>query len=248
MLKLERTARDQLNVLLNDKERFFNPPLLIAFALATFIHLLLFLIFQITPLTLRLNERIYPPMVVQVGPLINPAAAVMAATSPATQTKDHLPNLPPLRPVVPEVPTFTTIRYMDEIKQNLQEINPFSPIEKDIYAPPILAVKPPSTKPNLAVIISGPLSSIPLVKAPLLTSPLVFIRGQAPLRVVYTVVADKTSGKIVWYTLKEPASNSQVNALAEKIMLDMQFAKNITGFTIDGEVELHFHNNGANES
>lgn len=249
MLKLEKTARDhELNLIVNDKEHFLTSSLLIAFAIATIIHILLFLIFQITPLALRLNERIYPPIIVQVDPLINTAAAVVANTSPAAQTKDHLPYLPPIRPIVSEIPAFITVRHLDEIKQNHQEINPFSHIEKDIYAVSLLPTKPASSKPNLETVISGPLASLLLVTPPLSIEPVTFAKGETQYRVIFSVVVDKVSGKVVWYMLKESTTDSQIDKLAEKIMLAMQFARNTTGFTSDGEIEFHFHKHEANES
>lgn len=244
MLKLERTAQRHLDVIVHDRERFFNTPLLTAFAIAAAIHLLLFLTFHIAPLALRVNERDFPPMIVLADPAAPSDAAVTAAAGPTPPIKDYLPPLPAANPQVAEIPSFMSVRHSDDVKQDYRSTSPFTPIERDIYAAPIAVSCPVSHKPALDVIISGPLSS----SAPLATTwtalplPALAQNDLSEHRVVFSVVADSPSGKIVWLQRKESSQNRQLDKLAEKIVLDMQFARHTGECTVDGEIELHFRN------
>lgn len=243
MLRLERTAHHrQINIIVYDKEHFLNVSLLIAFAVATAIHLALFLVFQITPLTPRMNEQIYPPMIVDADPILISGAAVLATPNFMSSFKDNLPPSHPLKPIFPRTPVFVSIRHSDSIKQNNTAINPFLHLEKDVYEVPLFALKREIDKSGMAIIISGPLSTHQLIKNGLSTVPITFQNDHSrQQRIVYSVVLDPPSGKIVWYSLKESSHSGLLDKLAEKILLDMQFARNNNAFIVNGEIELHFH-------
>lgn len=236
MLKLEKVSRNnQLNVIVRDKEHFLSRPLLIAFSIAISFHLLLLIIFKITPFALHLNQTIFPPVQVETDHPNN--AAITADITQFNELSSNLPPTPPSLPIIPNTPQFLAYNHTLSTEQENSPAQLFDPIEKAITQPAtILLSSPPSPLP-IAVIVSGPLAEHTLLVDGLKDNvrPVKQSIGTAK----YEVIVEGNTGRVIWQEPIQNSSNIALEKFAERILKDMRFATDSSAYMISGYIEVH---------
>lgn len=242
MLKLEKASRDgQISIIIRDKERFFSRPIAVAFALAILYHLLFLIIFQVAPFKLRLNQTIFPPVLVEADS-IKETAIEVNVDRPKT-IYSGLPPRPSSQPSLPDYPYFTAERPVEYIKENSSQINSFLRIEKEVYEPLFFPIEK-SPLPPIHIVISGFLADKKLLSEGLKGKKLPAVKStitQTELRNTYAVLVEGRTGRIFWYEPKQQTSITAIDSFAESILHDVQFTPSDEAFVTAGEIELHFN-------
>ena len=241
MLKLERKSRDgQVKVLVRDREYPINRTLAIAFAAALGFHLLFFILFQISPFRIAGINTLFPPVHVEADvvtkeivsiamleqfPLSIPGIAFPTASHPAKQ----------------ERPEYLAVRPSVYIKETHHSNNAFSALESEIYQPEIALPKRTSKRP-VELFISGLLAEKKLVSPPIdaIKLPTLPNRADAHLHVVYDLVVEGSSGRVIWFEPKHQTNIPALDVLAGNIVENLEFAPDPRTFTTTGSVELHY--------
>ena len=243
MLKLKRTSRDgNIHVLVRDKEYLFNKPFIMALGIALAIHLGLFTLFHVAPFTIGLNETVFTPTRVEADTPSSESA--IADVEPTIQNIRGLPNIPVSNPT-PALPAKLFIaRPMEYTKADHFMRRTFSKIEQVIYEPefnPLIR----SPKKPVEMIISGIIADQKLLFNGLEDKPIPPLsKRNDEQRLIYAVKVEGKTGKVFWYEALKPAQETQINAFAESVLRSMRFELNPKVVAMNGEIELHFYQEG----
>lgn len=240
MLKLEKGLRDrQISIIVRDRERFFSRPIALAFVLALVYHLILALIFQVTPVKIRFNQTVLPPVHVDADGT-KAAAALVNLNSPS-KISTGLPERPITIPKIPEHPLFLVQRPIEYIKESSIHPNSFQRIEKEIYQPSYEPIQPHKLSP-IHIVISGLLADKNLLSDGLRGKNLQdSCKSKTPIRSIYSVLIEERSGRIFWYEPIQQTNVTAIDRLAESILHDLQFSPDSKAFVTAGEIEFHFN-------
>jgi len=245
MLKLEKTSPDrQVSVILRDKENLFTHSFIVAFSWAAGFHLLLLILFQVTPIKLRFSETLFPPISVETDTVSNDAI-VLAEMALVPLVASDLPPFTSSTPTLTEHPYYLSLHHIEYLKETPRTNNPFEQIEKEIYHPRFTPLAK-GILPPISVIVSGQLAEHPLILDGLTnkTVPVVpnsSLSAGKELRVIYQVYVEGKSGDIFWYEPKQVTHIASLDRFAETVLHDMRFAEDKASFVTAGEVELHFN-------
>lgn len=247
MLKLEKVARDnQINVIFRDKNHLLTRPFLTALAIALGIHLLIVIVFHISPIKIRWTNTTVIPSLVEIDPASSrqQGSIVAASTGTGVQPRHLFLEPKPASPAIPPLPVYLPGRQIDFAQQQNILVNPFSLIEQEIYRPsfpPAAYIRPHQP---ILVVIAGPLSRKKILNNGLSEATLAALpRTSTPQRAVYSVLVDEQTGHIFWMEQKQKIDSKTLERIADKILKDLEFSKEHGTFVTSGEIELHFNPN-----
>lgn len=255
MLKLERVSHDnQISVGLRDKKQLFTRSLVTALSIAVGLHLLLLVLFNVSPIKIRWGNSSFLPVMVEADVSSPNDSLVLASINHNLQPRTNLLEPKPSLPAFPASPTFLPSRQMEFISEKVHTANPFSQIEKAIYQPTFPPSRQQSVSKPIQLVISGPLATKTILKNPVdqvvlpaLTSS---VKQNARdkmdhLRVIYSVQVDEQTGRIFWTEQKQKTDIPQLDLLAESILKNLQFVSTPASVATSGEIELHFNVNAT---
>ncbi len=227
--------------LLYGKERHFTSPLLQACGIAFLCHLLFFLLFQVVPLKLRLNEITYPPIQVDAQSDFNPINLHIDFKAPLAPIS-KLPKRPIVLPTLKLSSADVLTSHMEDEK-NILALTGFQTTEEEIYLPTVKMSKNLPLSP-LQVYIAGPIAEYYELQGEVTFDNAISTHEhQKEQRAIFRVMIKKQTGKIFWYEPIEPSKSDSFNRFAEKCILDLHFSKRSDALNVneitDGIIEIH---------
>lgn len=237
MLKLEKTSRNGLKVIVRDKENRFTQPFAIAFGIAVGIHLGLVILFHVVPFKIGMSENVFPPTRVHADTALKESA--IAQIAPAVQSIRGLPAMPVSAPTVSSHPQFLTFRPVEFSSAKNSATPSFAKIEKEVYQPEFNPMDNRPKKP-FQIMISGILAEHGLVSDGMDKKTVPALKKDS-IRIAYAVQVEGKTGKIFWYEPKQGVQDAAVAQFAEAVLQDMKFAVDPGMIAMGGEVEMHFN-------
>lgn len=239
MLKLEKLSRHDLAIIFRSKERLFTPALITGLAFAIAFHLLFIFLFTVVAFPIPWNQTLLPPTQVEAQPLAN-LTSTTAHWNVSAAEISPVPLGKSSQPTLANTPYFLPMRPV-ELTQELSIHHPFLELEKHSYQPSF----PFSTKklPPLQLVISGLINQHDLIddglseKFKSTASRLV----TTDMRILFDVLVDRKSGKILWYNIVESTPLKTLNQLSEEVLRQMRFTTTHMVTSLAGSVEIHFH-------
>jgi hypothetical protein len=236
MLKLEKSRESGIAIRLRPKERFFEPTLIKAFALALFLHLGGLALFHIAPFSMS-SSFLFPPIHVQ-SQINRPASATTLHS--IEQTGDSF-MLPPLA-LIP----LTDLG--EEI--NLSDLAPFHSFDPKAYQELEETLWPlwespfsiPMEGPKIMVTISGDLARFPLIKKDPILDELHPI-GEPLHSISYRVKMDKETGELFWFERENSSGKKEIDRLTENILSHFIFGTDGHFDAIDGSLDFILFSN-----
>lgn len=224
-------------MIFRDKEHLFTQPFTVAFCIALGIHFVLFVLFQVTPFKIGVNDTVFPPTRVEAD---TPSReSVLADVVTIAPTIRGLPSAPVSGPMIVEHPQFLSMRPVEYSKAKSSSADAFTEIENQIYQPTFKPLVHLAKNP-LVIVISGILSEQTLISDGTEDKSLENLSLRAEQKVVYSVMVEGTSGKIFWYEPMQPAQEDSLDKFAVSILRDMRFRVSSKAIAMSGEVEMHF--------
>ena len=221
MLKLEKTSQQSgLTVRLRERERFFEPRLLKALAIALILHSGALVLFQVTPFFLA-STFVFPPIEVQSD---HPLQGVSVLASPFLDENEEL--FPPLT----LIPTMDWAFFSQESILNPSatlDANALQSLEERLWPKWQEPLSLKLEEPRIQLVISGDLADLSLVADdPLLNEmvPLSSASHFPPAYVAYQVQWDDKTGELFWYERFESSGVAAIDRLTEKILLNLRFS------------------------
>lgn len=236
MLKLEKTSSSSgITLRLRERERFFNSQLMKALAIALFLHVGAFTLFQVIPFKFSSTFLFSPVHVHSESTLQGVTSAIVTAS--IQEEEDFL--APPLQ-LIPSIEwTLPTIEspLTPLVALDLQA---FQPLEEHLW--PIWQQPLPLAldEPLIQLTISGDLAERTLVSTdPLLSQrqPLALPPEEA-VYVVYRVQMDERTGELFWYERTQASGRAEIDEMTESIVRNLRFEPNRSWEDITGT--LHF--------
>jgi hypothetical protein len=219
MLKIEKTSQLSgltVRVRLREKERFFEPPLLKALAIALALHCTALLLFHVTPFALS-STFVFPPVHVQSD---QPLQGVSALVSPNVEENDEL--MPPPPSLIPALDWLSLSQESTLVASLSLDPDAFQSLEERLWPKFWEPFSLKLEEPRIQLVISGDLAELPLIaKDPLLDEMQPFSPHASPTYVTYQVQIDE-KGEIFWYELLQ-SSGAEVDRLTENILLSLRF-------------------------
>lgn len=220
MLKLEKTSHhlSTLTIRMREKDRFFEPQLLKALAIAFFLHILSLILFHITPFYLS-STFTFPPIQVQST---LPTEGVSAIVSHYIEEEEPLP--PPLI-FAPEL-NWISFSHESILSPAISlDLDTFQSLEEHRWPKWNEPASPLLEEPYIQLTISGDLALLPLIeKDPLLDQTRPIEPSESITYVTYQVQLDDKTGELFWYERIESSSLMEMNQLTESILLHLRFA------------------------
>ncbi len=220
MLKLEKTSQlSGLTVRLRERERFFEPRLLKALAIALFLHCGALFFFHVTPFNFS-STFIFPPVQVQS---MQPVQTVSTIVSIHMENDENL-QPPPINliPTLDWIPLSKPTTLLTSLPLDLQT---FQMLEERVWPtwqePLSLELQEPIVQLN----ISGDLAELPLMTSdPLLNQLQSFSLLSSPVYVTYQVQMNEKTGEIFWYDRLQSSGIADIDRLTERILLNLRFS------------------------
>lgn len=217
MLKLEKTSKlSNIAICMRERERFFEPRLLKALAIALIFHLSGLLLFHVTPFSFTSTFTFAPVHVQSDSPVKGVSAQVF-------QTREEEELLPPPLSLVPTldwvsiIPASTlapAINFKPDALQFLEER-----VWPKWEEPLPLKLE----EPRIQLAISGDLAEIPWVTSDPLLREMEPLSAKSKAYVTYQVQLDDKTGEIFWYERTESSGVNSIDQLTEKILLNLRF-------------------------
>jgi len=235
MLKLEKTSNAAgLALRMRERERFFEPRVVKALAIALGLHIGGLTLFHAAPFDFS-SSYLFPPIQVQMDSF---GPGVSVSLSPLSEEELFLP------PPIASIPTMEWIRFPMESSLSIalnMDIKAFDEIESRIWPkwPEPLQMAMAMQEPRIKMEISGDLARHPLIStepAPQEMLPLAQVAAEE--YVAYLVQLDPQTGELFWYERTASSVVSSVNLLTDKILLNLRFSSMEESSIIKGE--LHF--------
>lgn len=235
MLKLEKSSQlSGVAIRIRERERFLEPRLLKALALALFLHLGGLALFHVTPFSLT-SSFLFPPVRVQSD---QPDQSISAIATQSLQGTDDEMSPPPVSLIPPL--EFAYSPFESPMSPSFSfNPNAFDDVEKNVWptweSPNSLHLE----EPRIRLTVSGNLAERPLLKKnPLLEEMQPLAKNSSPAYISYRVQMDEETGELFWFELLESSGIREVDQLTEKILSTLRFAPDSTFKSIDGY--LHF--------
>ncbi len=233
MLKLEKTSDlSNLTIRMRERERFFEPRLLKALAIALILHSGALLLFHVTPFSFT-STFTFPPIQVQSDP---PIKGVSALVSHYNEEDEFLPPPPPLISALDwisfsqESTLLPSVAFNPHALQSLEEQN-----WPKCQEPLSLKLE----EPRIQLAISGDLAQLPLLTTdPLLNQMQPISSPASSAYVTYQVQLDGKTGEIFWYERTKSSAVSVTDQLTEKILLNLRFSLPETYETVMGTLNF----------
>ncbi len=230
MLKIEKINRHHDYALeLRKKEGFFNPTLMMALLVACFLHGGALLIFHIGPFKL-VNSGFLPPAFVETD-IVEQDQNVLAKIEGDSKLSRY-PFAPKTSlPTLPLMPKLTMMHHLESVEEVNFLDNPFLKIERDlqneIFFTSEVMDKPVTT---IEIILTGQLEG----KCYKVTSPFPIINSKHSFHYIYSVRVENMTGRIFFVESKD--TPSQYANQIEKILKEIQFEKELSGFQSSGDI------------
>jgi hypothetical protein len=233
MLKLEKTSNlSGLVIRMRERERFFEPCLLKALAIALFLHISALTLFHVTPFYLP-STFTFPPIQVQSD---QPIQAISALVSSYPEEEELSP--PPLS----LVPTLDWVSFSQEsmlIPSLSFDLHALQSLEERVWPKWQEPLSLKLEEPRIQLTISGDLAELPLIASDLLLNQLQPISHQElAAYVTYQVQLDEKTGEIFWYERTQSSAKANIDYLTEKILLNLRFASPASHEIVKGAVNF----------
>lgn len=236
MLKLEKTSSSSgITLRLRERERFFDSQLIKALAIALFLHVSAFTIFQAIPFKIS-STFLFPPVHVHSESALQGTISAIVTAS-IQEDEDFL--VPPLHLIPPIEWSPPTIEspLTPVAALNLQA---FQPLEEHLW--PIWQQPLPLDldEPLIQLTVSGDLAKRTLIA----TDPLLSQRRrlalppEEALYVEYQVQMDEKTGELFWYERTQTSGQAKIDEITESIVRNLKFESNHSWEDITGT--LHF--------
>lgn len=232
MLKLEKTADlSTIVIRIREKERFFEPGLVKALAIALILHSGALILIHVTPFSFTSNF-IFPLVRVQSDlPLAATSALVVEDINEEEFAPPPFLFAPPLEWVSgpSEFPLPSSVMFdpsmLDSIEKNMWPK----------WNEPLLYQL---EEPLVQLSISGDLAKIPLISDDPLLNQIEPLTTHSPFYVVYEVQLDQATGEIFWFERTENSGIKRIDQLTETILLNLRFAPLNQEDTIKGTLSF----------
>lgn len=235
MLRFEKEKKTtDISVALRVRQPLLNRPFLIALGIAVLMHGFALLIFHISSF-LPENHFIFPPVIVNADAQTGETLASASDTLRLQKIEWLMPKQ--TRPHMPKISSSTPSSFLWHASADPdQPFNAFAALEFDLMneAPPI------AKKSNSMQILA--VNGLP---EPISVDTALSFNSSLPSRAIYEVAVENRTGTIFWMNPKETTGMPQLDALAEKLLKELQFPKNPEGFITLGSIELHFPGDAA---
>lgn len=221
MLKLEKTSHfSGLRVRLRERERFFEPRLLKALAMALIFHSGALLLFHVAPFDLSSTFR-FPP--VQVNSILDQQQGISVTALVHPEENEEI--LSPPFSIIPALDWNFFSQNSTLISTPHLDTYTFQSLEEHLwpkwYEPLSLRLE----EPYIQLIISGDLADLSLIASdPLLNQMQPFSPSLSPVYVTYQVQMDEKTGELFWYERIESSGIEAVDRKTEKILKNLRFA------------------------
>lgn len=217
MLKLEKTSSlSGFTVRMRERERFFEPRLLKALAIALILHCIGLFLFQVTPFFVS-STFIFAPLHVQSD---HPLQGVSTLATFYQEEEDLFPPIEWLPHLdwlflTPE-PSFLYTEVMNN--------QFFTSTEERIWPKWEAPLSFPLEEPKIRLAIAGDLAELTLASTdPLLQQMQPFSTETSPSYITYQVQVDETTGELFWYERLVSSGMPALDNLTEKILLNLRF-------------------------
>lgn len=221
MLRLEKTSHtSHIVIRMRERERFFEPPLLKALAIALILHIGALILFHVTPFSFT-TAFTFPPVHVQFDSLVK-EKGVSTFISPRIEEEEIAP------PPISLIPLLDWISFSQE--SILAPSITFDPqdlksLEERVWPKWEEPLSLNLEEPRIQLTISGDLAELPLIASdPLLNQMQPISSHNSPVYVTYQVQLDEKTGELFWYERVVSSKEPAVDQLTEKILLNLRFA------------------------
>lgn len=219
MLKLERTSQlSGLTVRLRERERFFEPRLLKALAIALLFHCSALLFFNITPFTFS-SAFTFPPVQVQFD---QPSKSISTLVSAYVEESDEL--LPPPLTLIPALDWISLPQQSTLTASAPLDPQALQPLEERLWPKWQEPLSPHLEEPRIQLTISGDLAELPLAVSDPLLNQMQPLSSSSPAYVTYQVQMDEKTGELFWYERIQSSGIVAIDHLTEKILLNLRFS------------------------
>lgn len=236
MLKLEINSKTHdISVRLHQEEASLNSIFLTALGIAISIHLIAFFMFHIELFKIAPTTFFVP---VDVQMIQNSSTALVNNTNIDALLDGIVPPPPKIIASFPDIPLVT---WGEELTPFNSPIMPLA--DNSFYllhqSSPFLLVFP-----SARIYLSGKLSSKKIIYADNDILERFFIKHGplASTRVHYFVRLNEKTGQIFWYERQSSSFNEEINQLAEKILVSLQFELDPKRIDVSGEITFIFQN------
>ena len=222
MLKLERTSNPSGLILrLREKETFWEPRLVKALLFALVLHLVVLLLFHVSPFKLA-STFTFPPIQVQSEQSLQGISALVSS-GPFDQDEE-----------IPPPPFYFRHPPLDWISFSTNpSITPAASLNPDallhieerawpIWHEPLTLLL---EEPLVRLAIAGDLAERLLIDTDPLLSKMqpISTLPASYARAAYEVQMDERTGKLFWYERTQSSGDSAIDRLTEKILLNIRF-------------------------
>ncbi len=253
MFKIEKSKKsNEIQIGMRQSAFIFDRYFILALVTAIAIHLAAALLFHVRLFSMWEIETILPATkayahFVKSSVEENDTAAIAQINREGRLTPAQLAPNESL-PVLPPLKISSDHQSIDYRVNNVN--NPFVEIEKDIEEKYFEFDEIPLIIPSIKIIISGPLSEIPLQDfdaeiAKLFVLQKLSSKNLHQERLVYAVKVNMHTGQIFWFQPQESITNKKQTYLAEKILKNILFQTNDKDFLQNGQVEITFTSGAA---
>lgn len=218
MLRLEKTANlSNITIRMRERERFFEPRLLKALAIALIFHCGALILFQVTPFSFA-STFTFPPVHVQSDSLIKGVSTFVSH-----HTDEDEINFPSIS-IIPPLDWISVSQesaLIPSVALNLQDL---ISLEERIWPKWEEPLSQRLEEPRIQLAISGDLAELSLITSdPLLNQMQPLSSHSFSTYVVYKVQLDEKTGEIFWYERITSSQEPVTDQLTEKILLNLRF-------------------------
>ena len=246
MLKLEKHPRlGSVDVILRHQDNLLSPRFLFALSLATFIHLMGFILFQIKPYFVKDAARIYPPVEIVIDFGIGEER--MVETQVLEKKSFYSFELPTSVPTFPPLPITVTKELLYHHSFPLKK-DPFAKLTEDLIDDDVFRLEKTTLNPHplhpIDIRISGNLSGLKIIDEGWIGKDfpgIGFGKKAKCYHALCDVKVDDRMGQIVWHEHRNLLKKHHLFTYANEILYRMEFEKNPLGFITEGQVEIIFY-------
>lgn len=246
MLKLEKHPRlGSVDIILRHQDNLLTPRFLFALTLATFIHLMGFLLFQIKPYFVKDAARIYPPVEVVIDFGMGDESMVEAQVF--EKKSPYSFELPISALSFPSLEFTVAKELLYDYRFPLKK-DPFAKLADDLIDDEFLRLEKTNFNSHplhpIDIRISGSLSHLKIIDEGFFEKNypgIGFGKKAKSYQAICDVKVDDRIGRIIWHEHRNSIKKTNLIAYAHEILHQLKFEKNPHGFITEGQVEIIFY-------
>jgi hypothetical protein len=241
MLGLEKkSGKRPIGITFRVGSKLFTPTFVRGLALAIGLHLSGFIIFQVSPFKIGLIETTFPPTQVNIDMGTPSDGAALAQLEGEGTLSKAMAKPKPSIPNIPPVTEFAMERGPAYPKEQTISRYPFQQIETGLYFTNFLDLSFPSPRSanRIEIQVCGDLANREILHTGWNDRDPLPSYSKGDYFAIYDIQVEDRTGRVFWYEQRQGPDKKKLNALAEKILHNLQFAKDPYGCVSLGSVEI----------